>query len=153
MAKRAGVGVGTLYRHFPTRDDLIEAAYRNEVELLTASVDELLASHPPDIALEEWAKRFVAYAQTKRGMSGALQAVIASGRDPYAATRGKLTDALATLLAAGVEKGVLRADASAEDVVLSLGGIFQLPESDDWAERAERMLGIVVDGLRYGAGR
>src|SRR5216683_7288685 len=79
IAKEAGVGIGTLYRHFPTREALIEAAYRNELARLCDAVAELLQAMPPDQALRAWMDRFVDYMTTKRGMAGALRAVIASG--------------------------------------------------------------------------
>ena len=85
VAKRAGVGIGTLYRHFPTRDALVEAAYRAEVTHLCEAAEALLAEHAPDVALAEWMDRFVAYAAAKKGMKGALQSVAARlgpvGRD------------------------------------------------------------------------
>src|SRR5918999_1043910 len=77
VAKAAGVGIGTLYRHFPTRDALVEAAYRAEVEHLHEAASELLGEHPPDIALELWMERFIAYINAKKGMKGALQALVA----------------------------------------------------------------------------
>ena len=84
VAKHAGVGVGTLYRHFPTREALVEAAYLTELDRLHDGAAELLAEHPADEALARWMDLFVEYAQTKRGMAGALQGVIASGGDPTA---------------------------------------------------------------------
>jgi AcrR family transcriptional regulator len=96
IAKRAGVGIGTLYRHFPTREALVEAAYRNEVERLCESARELLASHPPDVALAEWMDRFVAYAAAKRGMRSALQAVAAKS-DLFPEARRRQLEAIALL--------------------------------------------------------
>src|SRR5829696_6351098 len=110
VAKRAGVGIGTLYRHFPTRDALVEAAYRNEVAQLRAAADELLSELPADRALEAWAGRFVEYGTAKRGMRDALQSVAGAGSDLFAETRGQVTEAVAMLLAAGAEAGTLRSD-------------------------------------------
>ena len=90
MAKRAGVGIGTLYRHFPTRDALVEAAYRAEVADLCETAGALLAAHPADEALAEWMDRFVAYSTAKKGMKGALQSVVAGGSDIFAETRGQI---------------------------------------------------------------
>ena len=109
VAKRAGVGIGTLYRHFPTRDALVEAAYRNEVAQLRAAADELLAEQPADAALEAWMRRFVEYGSAKRGMRDALHSIAGGGSDLFAETRGQVTEAVAVLLAAGAEAGTLRA--------------------------------------------
>ena len=149
VAKRAGLGIGTLYRHFPTRDALVEAAYRNEVAQLCEAAGELLAEHPPDVALAEWMDRFVAYSTTKKGMKGALQAAVAgSGSDLFAATRAQIVDAIAALLAAGVAAGTLRSDVDAEDVMRAMGAVWQVDEED----QARRLLRLLMDGLRHGAG-
>ena len=105
VAKRAGVGIGTLYRHFPTRDALVEAAYRNEVAYLCEAAAELLAERAPDAALAEWMDRFVSYATAKKGMRDALQSVVAGGSDLFADARGQIVGAIALLLAAGVKAG------------------------------------------------
>ncbi len=151
VAKRAGVGIGTLYRHFPTRDALVEAAYRNEVAQLRAAADELLAELPPDEALEAWMRRFVDYGTAKRGMRDALQS-IAGGASLFADTRGQVTEAVAVLLRAGAEAGTLRADVEPEDVLRAMGAIWLVAEGDDFAEQAMRILRLVLDGLRYRAG-
>ena len=98
IAKDAGVGIGTLYRHFPTREALVEAAYRNELARLCDAAADLLATLPPDAALRAWMDRFVDYMTTKRGMADALRAVIASGGNPYAQSRDRLIAAITTLL-------------------------------------------------------
>ena len=150
VAKRAGVGIGTLYRHFPTRDALVEAAYRNEVAQLRAAADELLAELPPDAALEAWMRRFVDYGTAKRGMRDALQS-IAGGATLFADTRGQVTEAVAVLLRAGAEAGTLRADVEPEDVLRAMGAIWLVADGDDFAEQAMRILRLVLDGLRYRA--
>jgi AcrR family transcriptional regulator len=151
VAKRAGVGIGTLYRHFPTRDALVEAAYRNEVAQLRAAADELLAELPPDAALEAWMRRFVDYGTAKRGMRDALQSIAGGGADLFAETRGQVTDAVAVLLRAGAEAGTLRTDVEPEDVLRAMGAIWLVAEGDDFAEQAMRILRLVLDGLRYRA--
>ena len=151
VAKRAGVGIGTLYRHFPTRDALVEAAYRNEVAQLRAAADELLAELPPDQALEAWVRRFVDYGTAKRGMRDALQSIAGAGSDLFAETRGQVTEAVAVLLRAGAEAGTLRADVEAEDVLRAMSAIWLVADGDDWAEDALRVLRLVMDGLRYRA--
>jgi AcrR family transcriptional regulator len=152
VAKRAGVGIGTLYRHFPTRDALVEAAYRNEVAQLRAAADELLAELPPDAALEAWMRRFVDYGSAKRGMRDALQSIAGGGASLFADTRGQVIEAVAVLLRAGAEAGTLRADVEPEDVLRAMGAIWLVAEGDDFAEQAMRILRLVLDGLRYRAG-
>src|SRR6059058_2320215 len=98
IAREAGVGIGTLYRHFPTREALVEAAYRNELTRLCEAAGELLAAEPPDLATRAWMDRFIDYMATKRGMAEALRAVIASGGNPYATSRDQMVTALAQLL-------------------------------------------------------
>src|ERR1700676_666132 len=96
ISARAGVGIATLYRNFPTRDALVEAAYRTEVAHISAAAIELLAEYPPDVALERWTERYVDYVAAKRGMSDALRSIIESGNDIYADTRDQLLAAFAT---------------------------------------------------------
>jgi AcrR family transcriptional regulator len=148
VAKRARVGIGTLYRHFPTRDALVEAAYRNEVAHLCEAAAELLAEHPPDAALAEWMERFASYSTAKKGMKTALQSVVASGSAVYVDTRGQIIAALASLLTAGVAAGTLRGDVDAEDVMRAMGAVWLVDEE----EQARRLLRLLMDGLRYGTG-
>jgi AcrR family transcriptional regulator len=150
VAARAGVGIGTLYRNFPNRDSLVEAAYRTEVAHLCDAASELLASRPPDVALAEWMDRFVTYAAAKRGMAGALKAVNAK-TDLYSQTRGQITGAIGGLLDAGVEAGSLRADVEPEDVLRAMGCIWNLGDGEGWRTQAETLIRIIVDGLRHGA--
>jgi AcrR family transcriptional regulator len=148
VAKRAGVGIGTLYRNFPTRDALVEAAYRAEVEHLSEAAAELLDSLAPDAALAEWMDRFVAYAAAKKGMKGALNSIVAGGSDLYAETRAQIIAALGELLAAGVGAGVLRSDVTADDVWRAMGPVWM---TDD-EEQIRTLLRLLMDGLRHTAG-
>jgi AcrR family transcriptional regulator len=152
VAKRAGVGIGTVYRHFPTHDALVEATYRNEVAQLRSAADELLRDRPADAALAEWLDRFVVYAVRKRGMAGALRSAVASGSDVYAETRRQIVGALTELLEAGAAAGTVRADVDAEDVLSAMGGLWLIADDPAWADRARRVLRLVMDGLRHGAG-
>ncbi|HEY0187780.1 MAG TPA: TetR/AcrR family transcriptional regulator [Cellulomonas sp.] len=158
IAQQAGVGIGTLYRHFPTRGALIEAAYRQEVEDLCASATALLARGGADgglsgiDALREWMGRFAGYAAAKRGMGGALRSAIGSDSPLFGETRARIVAAIDELLAAGRADGSVRTDADGEQVMLALGAVWMVPASDAWAERVRGVLGLVVDGLRYGAG-
>ena len=150
VAARAGVGIGTLYRNFPNRDSLVEAAYRTEVAHLCDAASELLDSNPPDVALAEWMDRFVTYAAAKRGMAGALKAVNAK-TDLYSQTRTQITGAIGGLLEAGVVAGSLRADVEPEDVLRAMGCIWNLGDGEGWRTQAETLIRIIVDGLRHGA--
>ena len=151
IAKAAGVGIGTLYRHFPTRDALVEAAYRQELAHLCDAVPGLLRSLPPDEATRAWMDRFIDYMTTKRYMAGALQAVIASGGDPYAESRARLIAAITTLLTAGISAGTIRADVEPNDVLLALSGVSLAAGAPDQREQAGRLLDLLVDGLRHHA--
>ncbi len=148
IAKEAGVGIGTLYRHFPTREALIEAAYRNELDRLCDPVPQLLESVPPEQALRQWMDRFVDYMITKHGMSDALRWLVASGGDPFAHSRDRLVEALGELLAAGARTGTLRSDVEPFDVLLSLSGATLV--AGDRADRGQvgRLLDLLMDGLR-----
>jgi AcrR family transcriptional regulator len=150
VAKRAGVGIGTLYRHFPTREALVEAAYRSEVAHLCEAAEELLRDRAPDAALAAFMDRFVDYAATKRGMKPMLMAVAESGSDVFADTREQIVGAVARLVDAGVAAGAIRSDVDAEDVLRAMGIVWSLPAGQE--EQARRVLGIVMDGLRHGAG-
>jgi AcrR family transcriptional regulator len=149
IAKTAGVGIGTLYRHFPTRDALVEAAYRQELAHLCDAVPGLLRSLPADEATRAWMDRFIDYMTTKRYMAGALQAVIASGGDPYAESRARLIAAITTLLTAGISAGTMRADVEPNDVLLALSGVSLAARNQ--REQAGRLLDLLVDGLRHHA--
>jgi AcrR family transcriptional regulator len=151
IAKDAGVGIGTLYRHFPTREALIEAAYRNELARLCDGVADLLRTMPPDVAMRTWMDRFVDYMTTKRGMADALRAVIASGGNPYARSRDRLIAAFTTLLHAGVAAGTVRSDIEPGDVLVSLSGVSLAAAEPAQRDQAGRLLDLLMDGLRYSA--
>jgi AcrR family transcriptional regulator len=147
VAKRAGVGIGTLYRNFPTREALVEAAYRAEVEHLCEAAEAFSQAHPPDVALERWMERFAEYAAAKKGMKGALTQVVAGGSDVFAETRVQILAALSDLLAAGVAAGVLRSDVTADDVFRAMGPIW----STDDQTQIRTLLRLLMDGLRHTA--
>ena len=148
IAREAGVGIGTLYRHFPTREALVEAAYRTELDKLCAAAPVLLTTLPPDRALRAWMDRFVDYMTTKRGMADALRALIASGGNPYAQSRDRMTAAVTALLDAGAATGTVRSDVAPGDVLTSLSGVTLAAGAPD---QARRMLDLLMDGLRYRA--
>jgi AcrR family transcriptional regulator len=152
IAKDAGVGIGTLYRHFPTREALIEAAYRSELARLCEAVPDLLQDMRPDEATRAWMDRYIEYMTTKRGMADALRAVIASGGTPYAQSRDRLITAITSLLQAGAASGTLRADIEPADVLASLSGISLAAGEPAQRAQARRLLDLLMDGLRYQPG-
>jgi AcrR family transcriptional regulator len=151
LAKEAGVGIGTLYRHFPTREALVEAAYRSELARLCDSAADLLRELPADRALRVWMDRFIDYMATKQGMAEALRAVIASGGNPFSESRGRLTSAISLFLTAGAEAGILRSDVDPYDVLAGLSGISLTSGELTRREQAGRLLDLLLDGLRYRA--
>jgi len=152
IAKEAGVGIGTLYRHFPTREALIEAAYRSELARLCDAVPDLLLAMPPDEATRTWMDRYIDYMRTKRGMADALRAVIASGGSPYAQSRDRLVTAITALLRSGAAAGTMRADVGPADVLASLSGVSLAAGEPAQRDQAGRLLDLLMDGLRYRAG-
>ena len=149
IASDAGVGIGTLYRHFPTREALIEAAYRNELARLCAGVPELLRTLPADLALRTWMDRFIDYLATKHGMAEALRTVIASGGNPFAQSRESLLEAIDSLLTAGATQGSLRSDIQAADVMFGISGVSLAAGAPEQRDQAGRLLDLLLDGLRY----
>ena len=149
IAKDAGVGIGTLYRRFPSRESLIEATYRNETARLCAAAPELLLSTPPAAALRTWMDRFVDYIATKHGMADALHAVLVSQGELRMRTRDLLTEALATLLRAGVADGSIRPGIDPNDVLMVLGGITLIAGEPDQRALAHRLLDLLLTGLQF----
>ncbi|MEV6127811.1 helix-turn-helix domain-containing protein [Streptomyces violaceusniger] len=150
IAKEAGVGTGTLYRNFPTRELLIEAAYRNELARLCDAAPELLATLSPGEAMRAWLGRFMDYANAKLGMADALRGVVASGVNPYAQSHEMIQDALARLMDAAVTAGVIRSDISATDMFAALSGIALASGKPEQREQADRLLDLTLDGLSAG---
>lgn len=144
VARDAGVGIGTLYRHFPNREALVEAVYRAELAEVSASAAELLEHHAPVAALRHWMTRYASFVAAKQGMAESLGAMFASGAVEPGDTRTSILGAVDRLLTAGSADGSLRSDVSAEDVVSSLIGIAIASGS---AEQGDRMRALLVDGL------
>lgn len=153
IAREAGVGTGTLYRNFPTREALIEAAYRNEVARLCDSVPTLLETMGPREALRAWTRRFIDYATAKLGMAEALRAVVASGTNPYADSHRMIQEALSSLMDASATAGVIRSDISPTDMFAALAGIALTSARPEQREQAERLLDLTLDGLESVPGR
>jgi AcrR family transcriptional regulator len=148
IAKRAGVANATLYRHFPTRGHLVLEVYRQEVQQLVDVADELLKRSAPVDALEQWVDRLAQYAMTKHGLADALGSATSSDTPLYADTYELIVGALAGLLSASEEAGSIRPGLDADDVLLSLAGLWEIDPKSDWKGRARRLFEIVFSGLR-----
>ncbi|WIM87376.1 helix-turn-helix domain-containing protein [Candidatus Mycobacterium wuenschmannii] len=144
IAREAGVGIGTLYRHFPNREALVEAVYRAELAEVAETAAALLERHPPMTALRRWMDRYASFVAAKRGMAESLQAMFASGAMQANDTRASIRGAVDLLLRAGVDDGSARADVDSDDVVSSLIGIFVAGSSP--AQRG-RMLDLLAAGI------
>ncbi|MDD7811652.1 TetR/AcrR family transcriptional regulator [Mycobacterium sp. CSUR Q5927] len=144
IAREAGVGIGTLYRHFPNREALVEAVYRAELGDVAAVAGQLLTRHPPKVALRRWMDRYAAFVAAKRGMAESLRAIVESGAMTPSDTRESIVGAVDLLLRAGADDGSLRADVRADDVVSSLVGIFLTSASP---EQTGRLLDLLVAGV------
>jgi AcrR family transcriptional regulator len=148
IAREAGVGIATLYRHFPTRESLVDAVYHDQVERLTIGGRELLEQLPPAEAMRRWMDLFGDWLMTKHGMIHTLLAMIESGEIALAQTRAELLDVITIILAAGRAAGDLRPDVTAEDITASLIGIFTVAGKPGQRAQADRLLNLLMDGLR-----
>jgi AcrR family transcriptional regulator len=149
VARRAGVGIGTLYRHFPTREALFEAVYRREVEQLGELSEQLKSEPDPVEALRRWLRSNVEFVATKKGMSAAL-ALAAPGKSSelIAFSFDRLTRAVGALLDRAIAAGEIRADMSPEDLLRALIGMCYLHDQPGWQASVIRLLDVFIDGLR-----
>ena len=148
IAREAGVGIATLYRHFPTRESLVDAVYQDQVKRLILGARELLEQLPPAEAMRRWMDLFADWLATKHGMTDTLLAMIESGEIAYAQTRTELLEAITTILDAGGAAGDLRADVTAEDIAASLVGISTVAGKPGQHAQASRLLNLLMAGLR-----
>ncbi|MDF0530215.1 TetR/AcrR family transcriptional regulator [Tsukamurella sp. 8F] len=149
LARRAGVGIGTLYRNFADRQALVEAVYRAELDDVVEHADALLAEYPADVALRRWIDRYATFVTTKRGMAQAFQQAVASGAIAAPRTRERIRETVESFLAAGAESGVLRADVDGDDATTALlSAVLGTAGAGVSAEQRARVLDILVDGLR-----
>ncbi|WP_315735954.1 TetR/AcrR family transcriptional regulator [Bradyrhizobium sp. SZCCHNR1093] len=153
VARQAGVGIGTLYRHFPTREDLFEAVYRREVEQLSELAEALKSEPSPVEALRRWLRSTVQFVATKKGMMAALAIVMNANSELAAYSHGHLTRAIGALLSRAVQAGEIRSDISADDVLRALIGMCYMHDQTGWQQSVLRLLDVFVDGLRVGTGR
>ncbi|SFK53604.1 TetR/AcrR family transcriptional regulator [Caulobacter sp. UNC279MFTsu5.1] len=148
VARRAGVGIGTLYRHFPARDALVAAVYAREVEQLTASAEALLAQRPAGEALAAWLDQLIDYLATKRVVAPALRADPGEGERLYASSGASISAALRRLTEAASAAGDIRPDIGFDDVVRMMTGVAQGYEQPGWEPSARRLLDVMMTGLR-----
>lgn len=151
IAREAGVGIATLYRHFPNREALVDAVYRDQVARLTTGAQDLLAQLPPPAALRRWMDLFGDWIATKNGMLDTLVVMVESGEIAHARTRTDLLAAIDDILGAGRATGDFRADIDAEDIAAGLIGVFTVAKPPGHQARASRLLNVLLDGLRSGA--
>jgi AcrR family transcriptional regulator len=148
IAKVAGVGAGTLYRHFPTRDALIEAVYRNETEQLVAAAARLAEARAPTAALREWLMLFVDYIATKHDIYEALNSIVGGTTELYSASTEQMKRSMAKLIDRAVAGGEVRLNVDPLDLLRAIAGVASLSAGLDGREAAKRMVDILIAGIR-----
>jgi AcrR family transcriptional regulator len=146
VAREAGVGIGTLYRHFPSRQALFDAVYRHEVQRLV-ELAETLGAEPPVEALRQWMYANVGFIATKKGMSAALAQVAQAGSELMVVSVERLTQALGSLLDRAIVAGDISTELTPGNLLRALVGLCYVQESPDWQENVLRLVDIVIDGL------
>ena len=150
IARRAEVGIATLYRNFPTREAIVEAVYRREVQQLAEAAPRLLQSRPPAEALKAWMLMFIDYVATKRLIAPALSAVANGSPDFYASSSALIREAIGHMVERAKAEGAIREDADSGDLLGALIGFASVRSSPDWQASARRLIDILMDGLRGG---
>src|SRR5690348_8062106 len=148
IARRAGVGIGTLYRHFPTRQALLEAVYRDQVELLEARAEELLKTEPPGDALADWLRALMKFSSTRHTLTSALLAGLGKDSELLSSCSKVIRGAADALLARAQEAGVVRPDADSGDLIRLVHAVSIATEKAADPGQADRMLVLILDGLR-----
>jgi AcrR family transcriptional regulator len=148
VAQSAGVGIGTLYRHFPTREALFEAVYRHEVRQLADLARRLEQEAQPIEALRQWMRSFVKFVATKKGMSEALALAVAKDSDLFSYSSDLLTQAVDGLLTDAIAAGEIRDDINADDLLRALVGMCYTHDQPGWQKSVLRLVDVFVDGLR-----
>jgi AcrR family transcriptional regulator len=148
IARTAGVGPGTLYRHFPTRDALVAAVYRNETEQLVAAADRFAETHPAVTALREWLLMFVDYMATKHGMSEVLNSIVGGTSDLYSASTVQVKQAIAKLVDRAVANGDIRLDLDPLDLLRAIAGVANIGLGPDGERAAQRLVDILIAGVQ-----
>src|SRR5712672_1619136 len=144
IAKDSGVGAGTLYRHFPTRDALIEAVYRTEVERLAAAQQKFAEAMPPIEALRAWMLLFVDYIATKQIIAPALNTIVGGPSKLYEGSRAQIAGAIQALVKRAVESGDIRGDLDPFDLLRAVIGVCNVASSPDWLQSARRLVDILI---------
>ena len=148
IAKTAGVGPGTLYRHFPTREALLEAVYKKEVEKLAAAQRELSAKLPPVEALRAWMLLFVDYIAAKQIIAPALNTLVGGPSKLFEASRSHIQGAIQSLVTRAIASGDVRKDLEPFDLLRALIGVSYVASSPDWPQSARRLVDILITGSR-----
>src|SRR6201993_117124 len=148
IAKQAGVGAGTLYRHFPTRDALIEAVYRSEVEKLAAAERKFAEAMPPIEALRAWMLLFVDHIAAKQIIAPALNSVVGGPSKLYEGSRGLIQGAIDALVKRAIRSGDMRRDLDPFDLLRALIGVSNVASTPDWQQSARRLVDILISGSR-----
>ena len=148
LAREVGVSEAALYRHFPTREHLVESVYRRELEILATAARDLMREEEPAKAIEEWMNRFVSYMAAKKGMASSLKLLFTSNSALFAEGSKLLHTAFEELLDNAVKADAVKGDIEGADVLNALFGIYSIPESPEWRDRAHRIVRLVMDGLR-----
>ena len=148
IARRADVGIGTLYRHFPSREAVVEAVYRREVEQLAEAAPQLLESSPAGEALHKWMHLFVDYIATKRLIAPSLAAVAGKTSTLYATSSELITHAISTLVKRAVASGDVRKDIDPSDLLRAMVGVSYGNPDAGWEASARRLIDLLMDGLR-----
>ena len=146
IAKQAVVGAGTLYRHFPTRDELLEAVYRTEVEKLAAAERKFAETLPPIEALRAWMLLFVDYIATKKIIAPALNTMVGGPSKVFEASHAQIWDAIRALVQRAIKSGDIRKDLDAIDLLRALIGVSNVASSPDWQQSARRLVDILITG-------
>lgn len=151
IARRADVGIGTLYRHFPTREALVLGVYRKQIDDLERAASELPLHHSPSDALRLWMQGFVEYGAVKRGLMALLKSMMETESNLFDEARATLLRSAGTLMTAAVDAGQIRSGFEPEYIIRALGGICMATDRPDGASAATALVDLIFDGLRYGA--
>ena len=152
IAKAAGVGIGTLYRHFPTREALVEAVYRLELDTLDRRAGVLLEEYTASDAMRRWLDDYLHFVATKHAMQDALHVAITPGGNIASSIRPRINAIVSTFLSAGAADGTLRNDVSSDDVTLGLMGMVLAATAASQMDQARRLLGLLLAGLKNAGG-
>ena len=148
VAKQAGVGAGTLYRHFPTRDELLKAVYRSEVEKLASAEQKFAETMPPMEALRAWMLLFVDYIATKKIIAPALNNLVGDTSKVFEASYAQIWEAIRALVKRAINSGDIRKDLDPIDLLRALIGVANVASSPDWQQSARRLVDILITGSR-----